>query len=63
MGFPQIFCSSFAYSILRRFLPEGKVELVKGMALTSDGNGAVFDVPADDLEAFLAGITHLFGFK
>ncbi|KAF3433089.1 hypothetical protein FNV43_RR24191 [Rhamnella rubrinervis] len=50
-----IFSPSFAYGVLRRFLPEEKVELVKGMALTSDGRGAVFDVPAEDLDTFLAG--------
>lgn len=32
------------------------MELVKGMALTTDGNGAVFDVPAEELDTFLAGI-------
>lgn len=50
-----IYTPSFAYSILKRFLPEGKEELVKGMALTADGNGAVFDVPAEELDTFLAG--------
>ncbi|XP_052186081.1 DEAD-box ATP-dependent RNA helicase 7 [Diospyros lotus] len=50
-----IYTLSFAYGILRRFLPEEKVESVKGIALTVDGNGAVFDVPAEDLDMFLAG--------
>lgn len=45
----------FAYSVLRRFLPEEKVESIKGLALTADGNGAVFDVAAEYLDAFLAG--------
>lgn len=45
----------FAFAILRRFLPEDKMELVKGMTLTADGNGAVFDVPGPDLDIFLAG--------
>ena len=57
LGFHKSLLFSFAYGVLRRFLPEEKVELVKGMALTSDGRGAVFDVPAEDLDAFLAGIT------
>lgn len=48
-------CFSFAYGILRRFLPEEKVESVKGLTLTADGNGSVFDVPAEDLDTFLAG--------
>lgn len=41
--------------MLRRFLPEEKVEAVKGLALTADGKGAVFDVPAQELDTFLAG--------
>lgn len=55
----QFFFSSFAYGVLRRFLPEDKVESVKGLTLTADGNGAVFDVATEDLDAFLAG-TFLF---
>ncbi|KAI5346948.1 Hypothetical predicted protein [Prunus dulcis] len=50
-----IYSPSFAYGVLRRFLPEEKVESVKGMALTADGKGAVFDVAAEDLDMFLAG--------
>ncbi|KDP22369.1 hypothetical protein JCGZ_26200 [Jatropha curcas] len=50
-----IYTPSFAFGILRRFLPEDKVESVKGMSLTADGNGAVFDVAASDVDAFLAG--------
>ncbi|KAL2558503.1 DEAD-box ATP-dependent RNA helicase 7 [Forsythia ovata] len=50
-----IYSPSFAYSALRRFLPEEKVESIKGLALTADGNGAVFDVAAEDLDTFLAG--------
>ncbi|KAK9103515.1 hypothetical protein Sjap_020769 [Stephania japonica] len=50
-----IYSPSFVYSVLRRFLPEEKVESVKGLALTADGNGAVFDVADEDLDAFLAG--------
>ncbi|KAL7183924.1 hypothetical protein ACSBR2_026155 [Camellia fascicularis] len=50
-----IYTLSFAYGVLRRFLPEEKVEEVKGIALTADGKGAVFDVPTEDLDTFLAG--------
>lgn len=50
-----IYTPSFAFGVLRRFLPEEKVELVKGMALTADGNGAVFDVPVADLDLFRSG--------
>lgn len=46
---------SFAFGVLRRFLPEEKVEAVKGLTLTADGNGAVFDVPAEDLDTYLTG--------
>lgn len=45
----------FAYGVLRRFLPEEKVESIKGLALTADGKGAVFDVSAEDLDMFLSG--------
>lgn len=37
-------------------MPEEKVESIKGLALTADGKGAVFDVAAEDLDSFLAGI-------
>ncbi|XP_051121494.1 DEAD-box ATP-dependent RNA helicase 7-like [Andrographis paniculata] len=50
-----IFSPSFAYGVLRRFLPEEKVESIKGLALTADGNGAVFDVASKDLDLFLSG--------
>ncbi|CAN4080781.1 unnamed protein product [Withania somnifera] len=50
-----IFSLSFAYNVLRGFLPEDKVESVKGLTLTADGKGVVFDVIADDLDTFLAG--------
>ncbi|CAN6565050.1 unnamed protein product [Malus baccata var. baccata] len=50
-----IYSLSFAFGVLRRFSPEEKVESVKGMALTADGNGTVFDVAAEDLDLFLAG--------
>lgn len=42
-------------------MPEEKVESVKGMTLTADGNGAVFDVPVEDLDLFLSGIFLLCG--
>ncbi|KAH0686300.1 hypothetical protein KY289_017052 [Solanum tuberosum] len=50
-----IFSPSFAYNVLRGFLSEEKVESIKGLTLTADGKGAVFDVSADDLDTFLAG--------
>lgn len=36
-------------------MPDDKIEGVKGLSLTADGTGAVFDVPADDVDAFLEG--------
>lgn len=50
-----IYTPSFAFSIMKRFLPEDKVEGVKGLSITADGMGAVFDVPAEDLSLFLEG--------
>ncbi|KAB5532386.1 hypothetical protein DKX38_019056 [Salix brachista] len=44
----------FAFSVMRRILPEDKVESVTGMSLTTDGNGAVFDVKKEDVDTFLA---------
>lgn len=53
--------SSYAYGVLRRFLPEDKVESVKGLTLTADGRGAVFDVALEDLDTFLIGtVSHGF---
>ena len=46
----------FAFSIMKRFLPEEKVEGIKSLSLTADGMGAVFDVPADDVNLFLEGM-------
>lgn len=43
-----IYTPSFAYGVLRRFLPEDKVDSIKGLALTADGNGAVFDVATEN---------------
>eukprot|EP00262_Sarcandra_glabra_P017166 TRINITY_DN5799_c0_g1_i1.p1 TRINITY_DN5799_c0_g1~~TRINITY_DN5799_c0_g1_i1.p1 ORF type:complete len:736 (-),score=173.37 TRINITY_DN5799_c0_g1_i1:265-2472(-) len=50
-----IYTPSFAYSVLRRFVPEEKVEGLKGLCLTADGKGAVFDVPTEDVDLFIAG--------
>jgi len=46
---------SLTYGILRRLLPEEKVEAVKGLSLTTDGNGLFFYVPAEDLDTYLSG--------
>lgn len=41
-------------------MPEEKVESIQGLALTADQKGAVFDVAAEDLDAFLAGLFSFF---
>ncbi|XP_024973501.1 DEAD-box ATP-dependent RNA helicase 7 [Cynara cardunculus var. scolymus] len=50
-----VYTPSFAYGVLRRFLPEEKVESIQGLALTADQRGAVFDVAVEDLDTFLTG--------
>ncbi|TYG43347.1 DEAD-box ATP-dependent RNA helicase 7 [Gossypium raimondii] len=50
-----IYTLSFVFGVLKRFLPEEKVQSVQGLTLTADGMGAVFDVAEDDVEAFLTG--------
>jgi ATP-dependent RNA helicase DDX21 len=47
---------SYAFNSLKRLLPEDTVEKVKGMSITADGLGAVFDAPSDLLDTFLAGM-------
>ncbi|CAN1180555.1 DEAD-box ATP-dependent RNA helicase 7 [Linum perenne] len=46
---------SFAYAVLKRFLPEEKAESIKGISLCAGGKGAVFDVAAADVDTFLTG--------
>ncbi|KAI5424158.1 hypothetical protein KIW84_030393 [Lathyrus oleraceus] len=41
-GGKPMFTPSFAFGTLRRLLPEDKVDGVQGLALTADGQGAVF---------------------
>ncbi|XP_058086899.1 DEAD-box ATP-dependent RNA helicase 7 [Magnolia sinica] len=50
-----IYTPSYALGVLRRFLPEEKIDRIKGMSLTADGRAAVFDVPAEDVDLILAG--------
>ncbi|XP_062193821.1 DEAD-box ATP-dependent RNA helicase 7-like [Phragmites australis] len=45
----------FAFTILKRFMPEEKLADVKGATLTADGTGVVFDVPAADVEDYIQG--------
>ena len=44
----------FVFGTLRRWLPDETVEQIKRLALTADGKGAVFDVPADLADEFEA---------
>ncbi|KAJ0238191.1 DEAD-box ATP-dependent RNA helicase 7 [Hirschfeldia incana] len=48
-----IYSPTNAFGVLRRVLPDDKVNSVEGMALTVDG-GAVFDVVQSDVDMFLA---------
>ncbi|XP_074319623.1 DEAD-box ATP-dependent RNA helicase 7-like [Silene latifolia] len=48
-----IYTPTFAFGMLRKVLPEDKVESVQGLGITADQTGAVFDVPVNDLETFL----------
>ncbi|KAK8521336.1 hypothetical protein V6N12_005245 [Hibiscus sabdariffa] len=50
-----IYTLSYVFGVLKRFLPEEKVQSVQGLTLTADGMGAVFDVAEEDVENFLAG--------
>ncbi|CAN6183018.1 unnamed protein product [Urochloa humidicola] len=43
----------FAFTILKRFMPEEKLADVKGATLTADGTGVVFDVPIADVEDYI----------
>ncbi|KAG6465972.1 DEAD-box ATP-dependent RNA helicase 7-like [Zingiber officinale] len=48
-----IYSPSFVFSVLGRHLPEEKIQNLENVSLTEDGYGAVFDVRADDVDAFL----------
>jgi ATP-dependent RNA helicase DDX21 len=47
----------YVISTLKRFMPEDRLSNVQGVALTSDGRGAVFDVPSEEVQDYLQGIT------
>ncbi|KAG2284383.1 hypothetical protein Bca52824_055603 [Brassica carinata] len=48
-----IYSATNAFGVLRRVLPDDKVNLIEGMTLTVDG-GAVFDVVQSDVDQFIA---------
>jgi len=54
---------SAVWAGLRRELPAAAVEAVRGMTLTADGRGAVFDVPAGDAAAAAAAAAGKAGAK
>ena len=43
----------FAWAVLRRWLPDSRVEEIKRLTLTADGRGAVFDVPGQFADEFM----------
>ncbi|ESQ31709.1 hypothetical protein EUTSA_v10003756mg [Eutrema salsugineum] len=49
-----MYSPSAAFTTLRRFLPEDKVNSIEGLTLTADGQGAVFDVAQSDVDLFIA---------
>ena len=49
----------YVLSTLKRFMPEDRLSNVQGVALTSDGRGAVFDVPSAEVQDYLTGIPFL----
>ncbi|XP_020588988.1 DEAD-box ATP-dependent RNA helicase 7 [Phalaenopsis equestris] len=51
----QIYTPAFAFGIMKRFMPEEKISKVKHLSITADSMGAVFDVPADDINSFIEG--------
>ncbi|KAK1327013.1 DEAD-box ATP-dependent RNA helicase 7 [Acorus calamus] len=57
----KLYTPSTAFSVFRRFLPEEKIEKVQGLSLTADGMGAVFDVPTNEVNAFLEGQENVTG--
>eukprot|EP00252_Welwitschia_mirabilis_P019382 TRINITY_DN4463_c0_g1_i4.p1 TRINITY_DN4463_c0_g1~~TRINITY_DN4463_c0_g1_i4.p1 ORF type:complete len:711 (-),score=174.01 TRINITY_DN4463_c0_g1_i4:212-2344(-) len=50
-----MFSPTYAFNILRKFVPEQKVADVKGMSLTADSKSVVFDVPIDDVDTYSSG--------
>ncbi|RAL49988.1 hypothetical protein DM860_017777 [Cuscuta australis] len=58
-----VYSPSFVYNVLRRFLPEETAESIKGLTLTADGKGAVFDVSTEDVETFLEGSKKVYDAK
>eukprot|EP00252_Welwitschia_mirabilis_P019384 TRINITY_DN4463_c0_g2_i1.p1 TRINITY_DN4463_c0_g2~~TRINITY_DN4463_c0_g2_i1.p1 ORF type:complete len:706 (-),score=146.27 TRINITY_DN4463_c0_g2_i1:259-2376(-) len=58
-----MFSPTYAFNILRRFVPEEKVSNVKGMSLTADSLSVVFDVPVADVDTYISGKGNVLGVK
>jgi ATP-dependent RNA helicase DDX21 len=50
-----MYTPAFAITTLKRFMPEDRLSDVHGITLTSDGTGAVFDVPASEVQDYIQG--------
>ncbi|KAM0916498.1 hypothetical protein ACQ4PT_010119 [Festuca glaucescens] len=56
-----MYTPSYVISTLKRFMPEDRLSNVQGVALTSDGRGAVFDVPSAEVQDYLQGAENAAG--
>ncbi|XP_051188901.1 DEAD-box ATP-dependent RNA helicase 7 [Lolium perenne] len=56
-----MYTPSYVISTLKRFMPEDRLSNVQGVALTSDGRGAVFDVPSEEVQDYLQGAENAAG--
>lgn len=50
---------SYVWGIMRKFLPQEVNDSIRGMRMFKDQNGAVFDVPDENLDKFEDIFTHL----
>ncbi|KAM0885426.1 hypothetical protein ACQ4PT_030353 [Festuca glaucescens] len=57
----RMYTPTYVLSTLKRFMPEDGVSNVQGVALTSDGRGAVFDVPSAEVQDYLQGAENAAG--
>uniref|UniRef100_A0ACD5XZP7 Uncharacterized protein n=1 Tax=Avena sativa TaxID=4498 RepID=A0ACD5XZP7_AVESA len=57
----SMYTPSYVISTLKRFMPEDRLSNVQGVALTTDGRGAVFDVPSAEVQDYLLGAENAAG--
>ncbi|KAM0885432.1 hypothetical protein ACQ4PT_030357 [Festuca glaucescens] len=57
----RMYTPTYVLSTLKRFMPEDRLSNVQGVALTSDGRGAVFDVPSAVVQDYLQGAENAAG--